>query len=204
MKLFSIFRQNLNDWTTEKLVLAFQLEKKERYFDELFDRYHALIYKICLGFTANREESKELTLDVFLHVYKQIQSLEVKQFEAWLYTLAKNICLDFLRKQYKAKKNEEKWWKSEESAQNFMENHAFRRLIYERDLEKDDLFKQALLQLPKNQQICVDLFFLQGFSYKEVAQKTSFLEKQVKSYLQNGKRGMKIWVSTQDRKVQEL
>lgn len=204
MKLFSIFRQNLNDWTTEKLVLAFQLEKKERYFDELFDRYHALIYKICLGFTANREESKELTLDVFLHVYKQIQSLEVKQFEAWLYTLAKNICLDFLRKQYKAKKNEEKWWKSEESAQNFMENHAFRRLIYERELEKDHFFQQALLSLPENQRLCIELFFLHRCSYKEVGQKTSLKENEVKSYLQNGKRRMMVWVNAQQSKVQKL
>lgn len=204
MKLFSIFRQNLNDWTTEKLVHSFQEEKKDCYFDALFERYHALIYRICLNITANREESKELTLDIFLHAYQQIEGSEIKQFEGWLYTLAKNSCLDFVRKQYKIKKKKEKWWESKKNAPSFMENHAFRRLIYERDLEKDDLFKQALLQLPKNQQICVDLFFLQGFSYKEVAQKTSFLEKQVKSYLQNGKRGMKIWVSTQDRKVQEL
>lgn len=204
MKLFSIFRQNLNDWTTEKLVLAFQLEKKEHYFDELFDRYHALVYKICLGFTANREESKELTLDIFLHVYKQIQGLEVKQFEAWLYTLAKNICLDFLRKQYKAKKNEEKWWKSEKNAQNFMENHAFRRLIYERELEKDRFFQQALLSLPENQRRCIELFFLHGYSYKEVGQKTNLKENEVKSYLQNGKRRMTVWVNAQQSKVQKL
>ncbi len=197
MKLFSIFRQNLDDWTTEKLVLAFQEEKKERYFDALFERYHALIYKICLNFTANREESKELTLDVFLLAYERIGNSKITQFEAWLYTLTKNICLDFIRKQYKKQENKKKWWESEKSTQNFMENHAFRRLIYERELEKDSFFQQALLNLPEKQQICIKLFFLQNYSYREVAQQTSFTEKEIKSYLQNGKRNMKIWVRAQ-------
>jgi len=204
MKLFSIFRQNFDAWTTEKLVLAFQTEKKERYFDELFDRYHPLVYRICLSFTANREESKELTLDIFLQAYTQIGDLEIKQFEAWLYTLTKNVCLDFLRKQQKMKKNEEKWWESEKSAQNFMENHAFRRLIYERALEKDHFFQQALLNLPDNQRLCIQLFFMQGYSYKEVVQKTKLTEKAIKSHLQNGKRRMKAWVSAQQSKVQKL
>ena len=204
MKLFSIFRQNLDDWTTEKLVVAFQEEKEERYFDALFERYHALIYKICLNFTANREESKELTLDVFLQTYKQIGDVKIKQFEAWLYALTKNICLDFIRKEYKRQLNKEKWWESEKSTQKFMENHAFRRLIYERELEKDSFFQQALLNLPENQQTCIKLFFLQNYSYKEVAQQTTFTEKEVKSYLQNGKRNMTIWVRVQLSKVEKL
>lgn len=204
MKLFSIFQQNLDDWTTEKLILAFQEEKKERYFDALFERYHALIYRICLNFTANREESKELTLDVFLQAYDRIGDLKIKQFEAWLYALTKNICLDFIRKQYKEQENKVKWWESKKNTQNFMENHAFRRLIYERDLERDAFFQEALLNLPENQQICINLFFLQSCSYREVAQKTTFTQKEVKSYLQNGKRNMKIWVRAQQSKVEKL
>ena len=62
-------------------------------------------------------------------------------------------------------------------------------------VEKDKLFhlmELAMQQLNKEQQLCVELFYLEKKSYAEIAQVTGFSTLQVKSYLQNGKRNLKL------------
>jgi len=48
--------------------------------------------------------------------------------------------------------------------------------------------RTILRGLPEQQRICLKLFYLEGYSAKEVAKRTGFTEKQVKSHLQNGRR----------------
>ena len=50
----------------------------------------------------------------------------------------------------------------------------------------------ALKQLHAEQQQCVTLFYLEKKSYKEIAEQTGFTLLQVKSYIQNGKRNLKL------------
>jgi RNA polymerase sigma-70 factor (ECF subfamily) len=62
-------------------------------------------------------------------------------------------------------------------------------------IEKDktlDNLASALLQLNKEQQQCVTLFYLEKKSYQEIAEQTSYSIMHVKSYIQNGKRNLKI------------
>ena len=61
----------------------------------------------------------------------------------------------------------------------------------EKELELQRL-ESAILELKSEQKTCVELFFLQGKSYDEVAEMTGFTFKQVKSHIQNGKRNLKI------------
>ena len=57
-----------------------------------------------------------------------------------------------------------------------------------------DLVEAALKELNREQQQCVTLFYLQKKSYQDISQETGFSLLQVKSYIQNGKRNMKIWI----------
>ena len=62
-------------------------------------------------------------------------------------------------------------------------------------IEKDqtlDKLATALLQLNKEQQLCVTLFYLEKKSYQEISEQSSFSILQVKSHIQNGKRNLKI------------
>ena len=66
-------------------------------------------------------------------------------------------------------------------------------LIRVREKEKDlDNMKEALDMLNDDQRICVTLFYLEKKSYQAVADETGFNLQQVKSYIQNGKRNMRI------------
>jgi RNA polymerase sigma-70 factor (ECF subfamily) len=83
-------------------------------------------------------------------------------------------------------------------------------LLHE-DLKKFDLLEneatfhfleEALHELPREQQDCVTLFYLQRKSYQQISTQTGFTLLQVKSYIQNGKRNLKIAIEKK-RKQQE-
>ena len=63
------------------------------------------------------------------------------------------------------------------------------------DIDKVSNLKNAIMKLKEEQKICVELFYLKEKSYGEVATITGYTLKQVKSYLQNGKRNLKNFLS---------
>ena len=63
-----------------------------------------------------------------------------------------------------------------------------------------DLMELALKELNPEQQQCVTLFYLQKKSYQEVSDETGYTMLQVKSYIQNGKRNLKILI---EKKLQD-
>jgi RNA polymerase sigma-70 factor (ECF subfamily) len=62
------------------------------------------------------------------------------------------------------------------------------------DEKESELTKleDAILSLNKEQQTCIELFYLKKMCYQEVALKTGYSDKQVKSYIQNGKRNLRL------------
>ena len=56
------------------------------------------------------------------------------------------------------------------------------------------LMTEALKELSPEQQQCVILFYLQKKSYQEISEETGFTLMQVKSYIQNGKRNLRLMI----------
>ena len=63
--------------------------------------------------------------------------------------------------------------------------------------------KQSLPKLKEGQRICVELFYLKGKSYQEIANETRYSLNEIKSYIQNGKRNLKLLMEAQTRKKNE-
>ena len=57
-----------------------------------------------------------------------------------------------------------------------------------------ELLSQSLKELNREQQQCVTLFYLQKKSYQEISKTTGFTMMQVKSYIQNGKRNLRLLI----------
>ena len=76
-----------------------------------------------------------------------------------------------------------------------MESDAFLHLNGEDDSEAQlVLIEKGLAALSAEQKECVELFYLQQKCYKEIVEITGYELKKVKSYIQNGKRNLKIFV----------
>jgi RNA polymerase sigma-70 factor, ECF subfamily len=82
----------------EKLMARFQ-KGRLRAFEILFARHRDGVFRFILRFTRNRETSEDLLQDVFLRVVAKKDSFQQRsKFTTWLYTIARNLCIDHLRK----------------------------------------------------------------------------------------------------------
>ena len=89
----------MNGQEDESLVLAFK-KGDEKAFDRLYEKYHLPVYTICYRYTRNEADAIDLTQEVFIKVYRNLQKfrLQSKVF-TWLYRIAINTCISFKRKE---------------------------------------------------------------------------------------------------------
>lgn len=169
-----------------ELVKQYLQHGKSEYVGELFSRYSHLIYGVCLHYLNNRSDAKDAVLSIFERLIKDIQVHEITNFKAWLHTVSRNFCLVQIRGRNRSS----------------IRNHIFsdqyeNELVYQPDFEiskedKDyDEVYAAIKELNKEQQLCIDMFFLQNKSYNDIVSCTGYTHDQVKSYIQNGKRNLK-------------
>lgn len=68
-------------------------------FAELVENYKDKIYAFLYRMTGNREDANDLAQDVFLKVYSNLHGFDqTMRFSPWLYRIAQNLAIDFLRK----------------------------------------------------------------------------------------------------------
>lgn len=148
----------------------------------LLHRYTLLLYGVCLKYLKNEADAKDAVQQIFLQVLTNFKNYKVSYFKSWLYMVAKNHCLMKIR-DTKGKEFVE----LKLSNEPMTENISFE--IREKSLTQ---LETAILELNNEQKLCVTLFYLQKKSYAEITELTSYNLNQVKSYIQNGKRNLKI------------
>ncbi len=186
MRLFKA--KNIQSLTDNELIARFKKTNDSYFVGELYKRYAHLVYGVCLKYLKNEEESKDATLQVFEKLLTDLKKHDIANFKSWLHSVAKNNCLMFLRKKQTKQKRVNEYeavYQHEETFDTpFMVHEKVAKEGLLTDLEK------AITTLKEEQRICIELFFLQEKCYNEVAGITGFSIKQVKSYIQNGKRNL--------------
>lgn len=177
-------RQDISLTTSDEfLIQAYKETGNIEYIGQLFDRYTQLSFLVCMKYLKEEEESRDTVMQVFEQLIGDLKRYEVQTFRYWLHSILKNRCLAILSQ--KQKNN----FVSTESAENFLAEQ-----LADEDTEKEVylfLLPKALERLNDEQKICIDFFYLQQKSYKEIADITGFDLNKVKSYIQNGKRNLK-------------
>lgn len=155
---------------------------------ELYNRYARLVFGLSLKYLKNKEESKDLLLGVFERLLVDLKKYEIKNFKSWLYTYTKNECLMFLRKK----------------SLNVIESDVFEANVraYDDEVELENSAEDKLVVLEKHvstlayeQQQCIRMFFMENKSYQQISDETGLTFKQIKSFIQNGKRNLRIKLS---------
>lgn len=183
--------------TDAELLEEYQQYGKQEVLSELFDHYIELVFGTCMKYLKDEDLSKDAVMQVYEVLVEKAKIHEIANFKSWLYVLVKNYCLMQLRKQ----KNEQVVDIQDFSSDSFMENGALEHHYSENGLvgisEKEkllQLMENGIEQLEEKQKQCLTLFYLQEKCYKEIAEETGFELKKVKSYIQNGKRKLKIYM----------
>jgi len=184
-----LFTSKTNDLPDGKLIEKFLKTNDRHYFGILFQRYTHLVFGACMKYLKNENDSEDAVMDIFEKLLTDLQKHEVSNFKSWLYSVSKNHCLMKLRKDKTIKYSNNDLIKTEGQIVEMPEPMHLNSKM-EKELQLENLEK-ALQHLSKEQRTCLELFYLQQKCYKEVSSITTFSLKEVKSFIQNGKRNLK-------------
>ncbi len=181
------FLRNIPATETDKeLVAAFKQSGEMNYLSALYQRYMDLVFGVCLKYFKDAERSKDAVMEIFEELNTKLRQHDVENFKGWLHVLARNYCLMQLRSPRNVK--------TTEFNSNFMQLEETTHLNGEA-MEKENNFiklEKCLQTLPDEQKDTVRLFYLENKCYNEIAAITGYDWNKVRSYIQNGRRNLKL------------
>lgn len=191
MRIGIRYKKRLSSLSDKDLLEAYAQHQSPKIIGEIFERYGKMIFGVNLKYLKNKENAEDILMQTFENLPFKLAKSKVENLRNWLYTIAKNDCLQFIRKK--------KPTQEIVASLNVMPNQANEQLeaVYLLDAKLSQLEK-AIGFLKSEQKLCIDLFYLKKMSYDEVAQETGFELKKVKSFIQNGKRNLKLILAEKD------
>ena len=178
-------RNKIQDDNDAALIFEYKRTGDLEVLGRLYQKYMPLVFGLCLKYYKDEEQSKDAVMQIFEQLIDKLQVHEVSNFKSWLYILARNHCLMDLR----AKGKHEFVSLSDNVVEKTDDLHLDIGDAKENQLS---LMEKCMEKLPDEQRTSIELFYLQQKCYKEVSDITGFDMNKVKSYIQNGKRNLKI------------
>ena len=153
-------------------------------FAALVERNQGRIYNVCLRMTGNPEDAAELCQEAFLNAWKGLPRFQGdSSFSTWLYRLASNACIDFLRRE-KRRKDLSMTVSLEDEDEERQAELPDERYSPERHLQQQELrraIEDGLAALSEEHRQVLVLREMEGLSYGEIACILSLEEGTVKS-----------------------
>jgi RNA polymerase sigma-70 factor (family 1) len=160
----------------EASVLLHVAEGDEKAFSLLYYKYHHRLGIYLYQLTSSRPFAEEILQDVFCKVWEKRDQLPaIENFQAWLFTIAKNQALNALRSMVTERLQKKIWEKNQVNVP------SLDQLTAEDQLQ---LIDKAISQLPPQQKKVFMLSRYKRLKYIEIAQELNLSKETIKSYLQ--------------------
>jgi len=154
-------------------------------FEEIVKTYEKPIYNLALRYTANPDDAFDVTQDVFLRVYRSIDTFKGQsKFSTWLYQIATNICIDYCRKA--SRKKEISMVVTDESGEETEMDFADTSPTPEQSVEHTELREEitrCIEKLGDEHRMILILRDIDGLSYQEIGSILGMEQGTVKSRL---------------------
>lgn len=169
----------------EELLLLYRKSRKPEYLVELYGRYMPLVYGVALKYLKNIPDAQDVVMQLYEELTEKTLRHEILLFKAWLYTCVRNHCLMEIRK-----RSGNNCVELDEKFMEFCDD--FNPDDVGETEEKEEALRDCMKGLSEKQRVCVGYFFMEELSYKDIEDKSGFSLKMVKSFIQNGKRNLRL------------
>jgi len=177
----------------EELVHRYRNSHDTAYIGELYVRYTHLVYGVCLKYLHNDADAQDAVMQVFEKLIKELKKHHIETFKPWLHTVVKNHCMMHFRKEATVTKKETELKNNIKAS---VESTGIDHLDSEDEKELMVLYLSTGMEsLREEQRTCVEMFYLREMSYQQISEQTGFSMNEVKSYIQNGKRNLKNYIT---------
>ncbi len=175
----------LSQLTDEELIARIKSTGDTSGFSVLYSRYAHILLGWCLRYLKEANSSEDAVMDIMQQLLENIQRYDIKNFKNWLFLVTRNHCYLKLKQKTEVLVDDI----SKIDSPEFMENDSINHLKTERT---EDALHEAIEALKGEQKECIVLFYFKKKSYKEIEEITGYDIKKVKSYIQNGKRNLRL------------
>lgn len=167
-----------------ELIAEYKNSGDKQLIGELYKRYAHLVLGMCIHYFKDKDTAKDLVLRIFEKLFDELKKREVENFRAWLTFVVRNFCISEIRKLQTQQNRESRY--GQEMVTEIAEEE-------EKDDEKQIIkLGKALNELNPFQRKCIELFYYKNMSYSQIVEITGYSVNEVKSYIQNGKRNLKL------------
>ena len=152
----------MSNYSDEKL--AQKTTSDQNAFNPLVEKYSEKIRRYVARIIGSWDEAEDLTQDVFLKAYENINSFNPKlKFSSWLYRIAHNEAVNFIKKHYRFKRVE---FNDEIKNKLLEEKNALSKILEKENIK---LARNGLLKLKTSDREILELFYFENKSYSEVS-----------------------------------
>lgn len=174
--------KHLSHISEQELLAMYRTTADKQYMGTVLMRYTTVLLGVCQKYLKDVDMAEDMVQQIILKVLDRKHTEVYENFGGWLYTITRNACLTQISKinYTTAIENVQVEDESTDIKAYIQKEYDYNRL------------NEALHLLNEDQKNCIILFFLQDKSYQEIAETLNIPIKQVKSNIQNGKRNLKI------------
>ena len=153
----------------DDVLLRLIIRSEANALNELYGRYGRLVYSIGLHVLGEKATAEEITLDVFTKVWQKADTYRSDRgtVRVWLTSMTRNRAIDVLRQQ-SVRLNVQNQLLTEATSQP-ISNERILETAVDLNLRKQRI-RAAIIQLPEEQRIVLELAYFQGYSQSEISQ----------------------------------
>ena len=162
-------------------------------FSELVYRYQDRVYAFALHYLGDGEDAADVTQDVLIRLWENLESLDEPRLLPWLMRVTRNLCVDMVRKRRLQRRTMD--IDSDLLDQIERPNGDPGPETVAESAELRDLVLRALRSIPEPHRSIVMLREMQDLKYEEIGETLGLPLSTVKVYLHRGRRMVREWLS---------
>lgn len=146
---------------------------EQRAYEELMHRYKDSIYFMALKMVNNKDDANDLTVETFGKAFENLEKYKPDfAFSTWLYRIATNNCIDFIRKKKIKLVSIDSIEGDEEGSSHPMQIRSDTLNPEEMAIKKQktEQLKKIIEQLPPRYKVLIKLRYFEELSYDEIAE----------------------------------
>ncbi len=166
----------------EKQLVEYCISNKDGALDELYRRYAPKLFGICIRYGKNQQEAEDILHDGFIRILKYLKEFRHEgSFEGWLRRIMLNTAINYYKKNTK--------YFADVDIGNVGDSDVFNNSVLDA-LSLNELL-DVIKSLPDGYRLVFNLYVVEGYKHKEIAEILGISESTSKSQLMKARKALK-------------
>jgi RNA polymerase sigma factor (sigma-70 family) len=165
-------------------------DNDQKAYAELMKRYRKSVFHLVLKMVRNSDEAEDLTIEAFAKAFKGLHKFNPEfTFSTWLFRIATNNCIDYIRKKRIQTTSINNPWKDNDGDEISIDVKDNSLNPEDENIKKQkiELMQTIVTRLPSKYQVLIKMRYFQELSYEEIADNLEFPLGTVKAQLHRAK-----------------